>query len=331
MPTDFRQRAKGYLGDARGLLERIPVETLDRIFTILCDAYRNDRQVILMGNGGSAALASHFAVDLGKGTTEAGRRRFRVISIVDNTPVMTAYANDFSYADVFSEQIRTLAAPGDVVFGISGSGNSPNVLNGLKAARDAGATTIVLTGYKGGKAIDLADLTLVVPSDDMQHIEDCHLSLTHLFMQAMCEFVKDSPALQQIEQLQFLVPLQVAQRGCGDRLQLVHGFRKILGGLPSLLGDLIPSGRKYRFQQPRLIAEVLHQLRFAGTCQTCDGRGAGMLVPPVGEQRLGNPQNPVMCRTKRGGLHGLRKLKLHVLSILQQTRKKCNETLLTES
>ena len=199
MSTDFKQRARGYLGDARGLLERIPVETLDKIFAILCDAYQNDRQVILMGNGGSAALASHFAVDLGKGTAAVGRRRFRVISIVDNTPVMTAYANDYSYADVFSEQIRTLAAPHDIVFGISGSGNSPNVLNGLKAAREAGATTIVLTGYKGGKAIDLADLTLVVPSDDMQHIEDCHLMLTHLFMQAMCEHVRESAPIAAAE------------------------------------------------------------------------------------------------------------------------------------
>ncbi|HEY3175143.1 MAG TPA: SIS domain-containing protein [Candidatus Polarisedimenticolia bacterium] len=197
MPTDFKQRAGAYLSEASSILGRIPVEVLERIFRVLCDAYHADRQVILMGNGGSAALASHFAVDLGKGTARPDRQRFRVLSIVDNTPVMTAYANDFSYADVFSEQIRTLASPGDVVFGISGSGNSPNVLNGLKAARERGAVTVALTGYRGGKVVEMADVTLVVPSDDMQHIEDCHLSLTHLFMQAMCEFVKDSPALQQ--------------------------------------------------------------------------------------------------------------------------------------
>lgn len=195
MPSDFPLRARRYLADAGSLIARIPIETLDRIFTILCDAYRQDRQVILMGNGGSAALASHFAVDLGKGTVAPDRRRFRVISIVDNTPVMTAYANDFSYADVFSEQVRTLARPGDVVLGITASGNSPNVLNGLKTARETGATSIVLTGFEGGEAIELADVTLVVPSDDMQHIEDCHLMLTHLFMQAMCEHVRESRPL----------------------------------------------------------------------------------------------------------------------------------------
>lgn len=196
MPTDFTQRARTYLGDAASTLAQIPVATVDRIFEILKEAYQSDHQVIVMGNGGSAALASHFAVDLGKGTVASGRRRFRVVSIVDNTPIMTAYANDLGYADVFSEQIRTLARPGDVVFGISGSGNSPNVINGLKAAREAGATTLVMTGYQGGRAIELADVTLVVPSSDMQHIEDCHLSLMHLYMQAMCEVVRESPPLE---------------------------------------------------------------------------------------------------------------------------------------
>ena len=190
MLVDFRQRARAYLREARDTLERIPVDAVERVFQILCDAYREDRQVILMGNGGSAALASHFAVDLGKGTVAPGRRRFRAISIVDNASVMTAYANDFSYADVFAEQIRTLAKAGDIVLGLSGSGNSQNVLNGLTAAREVGATTVVLTGYKGGKAVDLADVALVVRSDDMQHIEDCHLALTHLYMQAMCEVVR---------------------------------------------------------------------------------------------------------------------------------------------
>jgi len=194
MLMEFKQRAQAYLDEASRTISNIPIDVLDRIYGILCVAYREDRQVILMGNGGSAALASHFAVDLGKGTATDGKSRFRVISIVDNTPVMTAYANDFSYADVFSEQLRALVRPGDVVFGISGSGNSPNVLNGLKAAREMGATTVVLTGYQGGKAISLADVTLVVPSNDMQHIEDSHLMITHLYMQAMSAFVRESAA-----------------------------------------------------------------------------------------------------------------------------------------
>jgi D-sedoheptulose 7-phosphate isomerase len=192
LTIDFRQRAQAYLDETGRTLARIPLDVVDRIYGILCDAWRNDRQVILMGNGGSAALASHFAVDLGKGTAMDGKPRFRVTSIVDNTPVMTAYANDFSYADVFSEQLKALVRPGDVVFGISGSGNSPNVLNGLKAARELGATTVVFTGYEGGRAIGLADVTLVVPSHDMQHIEDTHLVLMHLYMQAVAAYVREA-------------------------------------------------------------------------------------------------------------------------------------------
>ncbi|MFQ5700998.1 MAG: SIS domain-containing protein [Acidobacteriota bacterium] len=195
MAIDFTSRARRYFQSTEQALRGLPEPILEEVFRILRDAYHEDRQVLVMGNGGSAALASHFAVDLGKGSAHPDRRRFRVVSLVDNTPVMTAYANDLSYADVFSEQIRTLARPRDVVFGISGSGNSPNVLNGLKAARESGAVTVVFTGYEGGKAAGLADVALVVPSHDMQHIEDCHLALMHLYMQAMCETVRESPAL----------------------------------------------------------------------------------------------------------------------------------------
>jgi len=194
MPTDFTQRARAYFEDTEATIRGLDEAVLARIYTILSDAYREDRQVFLMGNGGSAALASHFAVDMGKGTTHEGRPRFRVFSLVDNTPVMTAYANDFSYADVFSEQILSLVQPGDVVFAISGSGNSPNVLKGLAAAKERGATTVVFTGFEGGKAAPMADVAVVVPSDDMQHIEDCHLMLMHLYMQALREVVGQAPS-----------------------------------------------------------------------------------------------------------------------------------------
>ncbi len=192
MPTGFPQRARAYFDDTVKTIRRLDEATLLTIYDLLCDAYHHDRQVFLMGNGGSAALASHFAVDMGKGTVHAGHPRFRVVSLVDNTPVMTAYANDVSYADVFSEQIRTLVQSGDIVFGISGSGNSPNILQGLAAARERGAKTVVFTGYQGGKAAGMADVALIVPSHDMQHIEDCHLMLMHLYMQAMREVVGET-------------------------------------------------------------------------------------------------------------------------------------------
>jgi len=142
-------------------------------------AYKNNRTVYLFGNGGSAALASHSACDLGKGTSVTGSRRFRVLSLTDNMALMTAWANDACYEDIFAEQLRHFVEKGDVVIAISGSGNSPNVLKGLSVAREAGAYTIGLTGYQGGKMKALCDLCLVVPSDNMQFIEDLHLCISH--------------------------------------------------------------------------------------------------------------------------------------------------------
>jgi D-sedoheptulose 7-phosphate isomerase len=134
----------------------------------------------LFGNGGSASLASHFACDLGKGTAYCnGGKRFRVLALTDNIPAMTAWANDSSYEDVFSEQLRNFVQPQDIAFAISGSGNSGNVLRALQVAREAAATTIGISGFQGGKMKSLCDICLVVPSDDMQVIEDLHLAMAH--------------------------------------------------------------------------------------------------------------------------------------------------------
>jgi D-sedoheptulose 7-phosphate isomerase len=188
---DFIARTRAYLNDVKQVLDRMPVETVNRIYEAILRAYEEDRQVFIIGNGGSAANASHFACDLGKGTVYPGRRRFRVISIADNTPVSTAYANDLSYDQIFSEPIRTLARKGDLVVALSGSGNSPNVLEGVKAAKEVGAKSIALTGYQGGKIKDLADETLIVPSTSMQHIEDCHLILAHVIYHGIRDHVAE--------------------------------------------------------------------------------------------------------------------------------------------
>jgi D-sedoheptulose 7-phosphate isomerase len=145
----------------------------------LMRAYESGRTVFLFGNGGSAALASHFACDLGKGTINGAGQRFRVLALTDNVPLITAWANDAQYEDVFAEQLVNFVRPDDIALAISGSGNSPNVLKALKAARDASAFTIGLTGFQGGCMRDLCDLCMIVPSDNMQIIEDLHLSVTH--------------------------------------------------------------------------------------------------------------------------------------------------------
>ena len=161
------------------IIRRLPYGTIDTVTSVFHDAYRADRTLFIFGNGGSAALASHGACDFGKGTCVNGNRRFRVMSLTDNVPLLTAWANDQRYDDIFAEQLRTFARAGDVVFAISGSGCSPNILNGLQIARDSGAKTVGLTGFDGGKMKILCDLCIVVPSDDMQLIEDTHVAIAH--------------------------------------------------------------------------------------------------------------------------------------------------------
>jgi D-sedoheptulose 7-phosphate isomerase len=176
-----------YLAGLSGTLNRLPYAEINRVVEALLAAYREGRSVFLFGNGGSASLASHFACDLGKGTAVNGARRFRVLSLTDNVALLTAWANDTRYDDIFAEQLRSFISPKDIAFAISGSGNSPNVLNGLAAAREAGAFNIALTGHRGGKAVGLADLAIIVPSDDMQHIEDLHLTITHSIFRVVRE------------------------------------------------------------------------------------------------------------------------------------------------
>jgi D-sedoheptulose 7-phosphate isomerase len=177
-----------YLDGVKETLDRLPLERVVPICDVLYQAYLDDRTVFIFGNGGSAALASHLACDLGKGTHSPNPglvdlsevKRLKAISLTDNLPMMSAWANDSSYEDVFAEQMANFIQPGDVAFGISGSGNSPNVLKALALAKKTGATTVGLTGFQGGKMKDLLDRAIVVPSENMQQIEDAHLVLAHM-------------------------------------------------------------------------------------------------------------------------------------------------------
>ncbi len=163
------------------VVAELPYANIELVADTLHRAYEQERRVFLFGNGGSAALASHFACDLGKGTTQPGKhyKRFRVLSLTDNIPLITAWANDVSYDQVFAEQLRNFLQPGDIVFGISGSGCSPNVLLALQAARELNAFNIGLTGFNGGKMPGLCDLCIIIPAHNMQIIEDFQLSITH--------------------------------------------------------------------------------------------------------------------------------------------------------
>jgi D-sedoheptulose 7-phosphate isomerase len=175
-----------YLADLKTVLDNLPLQEISRATDILFECYQADRTVFTFGNGGSGALASHLATDLGKGTHFPGPkelatvRRLKAFALTDNMPMVTAWANDTHYEDIFMRQIENFLQPGDVALAISGSGNSPNVLKALGYARDAGATTIGLGGFGGGKMKDLLDCPLIVPSSNMQQVEDAHVVIGHM-------------------------------------------------------------------------------------------------------------------------------------------------------
>ena len=177
-----------YLTQLKGVLDQLPLEQLREVGDLIYHAYEKDHTVFVFGNGGSAALASHLATDFAKGTHYpspagcdlSGVRRMKVMSLTDNVSMITAWSNDLAYDAVFAEQMENFVQPGDVVIGISGSGNSPNVLRALELARKKGATTVGLTGFAVGKMKALLEYALVVPSDSMQQIEDAHVVMAHM-------------------------------------------------------------------------------------------------------------------------------------------------------
>ena len=174
-----------YLGEIANILHQLPQNQIAQVINILKQARIDRKQIFLIGNGGSAATASHFANDLLKSTVADDKPRMKAIALTDNIPVMLAYANDCGYETIFAEQLDALAAPGDVLVAFSGSGRSPNVLRALDLARQRGLTTVGFTGRDGGEMQDRCDVCLVVPCQPMEQIEDAHFVLTHLIYSAI--------------------------------------------------------------------------------------------------------------------------------------------------
>jgi D-sedoheptulose 7-phosphate isomerase len=172
-----------YFATVQDLLDHTPFEAVDAVVDVLMAANHAGQTVFICGNGGSAATATHFGCDLAKRPIVKGQPRFRVVALTDNNALMTALGNDIGYEAIFAEQLLPLVRKDDVVIGISGSGNSPNVLNAMKVGTEAGAITIGFCGYDGGKLKGLVDLPVHVPSFNMAMVEDVHLMLEH----AICE------------------------------------------------------------------------------------------------------------------------------------------------
>ena len=178
--SERNDHIRHYVETLRGVLDELPVDDVARVIEVFERAYRDDKTIFLCGNGGSASTASHWACDLAKGTVAAGAPRFRAISVADNLALLTAYANDVDYAHVFSEPLRTYGKSEDVAVLITASGNSPNILEAARTAREVGMITVGLIGFGGGKLAALVNHQITVSCREYGPVEDLHLILDHI-------------------------------------------------------------------------------------------------------------------------------------------------------
>ncbi|MEW5734307.1 MAG: SIS domain-containing protein [Thermodesulfobacteriota bacterium] len=172
-----------YLESLKKVLDGFDHAAFEKMIAAMLAAYEKGGRIFVMGNGGSASTASHWVCDMNKGACLALEKRIRMICLNDSISTMMAYANDLSYADVFVEQLKNFFEPGDVVIGISGSGNSENVLRAIQYANDRGGVTVGLCGFSGGKLGKMAQIPVLAAVADMQKVEDVHMIVAHMAMQ----------------------------------------------------------------------------------------------------------------------------------------------------
>ena len=185
---DTDRTIRQYFRELSELAPRLPYQSISNIVAVFLEAFAEQRIVYVFGNGGSAASASHMMCDINKGISEASTgTRPKVMALTDNTSLITAWANDFGYERIFSEQLKTFIKPRDVAFAISTSGDSPNVLLALETAREYGAMTVGFGGCRGGQMKSLCDVCAIVPSDNVQLVEDLHQAMIHSIFIAVRE------------------------------------------------------------------------------------------------------------------------------------------------
>ncbi len=182
---DRLEAINNYFAELEQMVQTISRTHLQQVLSLLEEAYHHGHRIFIMGNGGSAATASHFALDLAKNTITPGAPRLKAISLTDHVPLITAWSNDTAYEHIFEEQLANLIEAGDVVIGISASGNSPNVINAMRLAKQSRAATIGLLGAKGGVLKTLVDAYILAPGQNIEQEEDAHLILAHVITRHM--------------------------------------------------------------------------------------------------------------------------------------------------
>ena len=183
----MRQWIANYIEAEKAALDSIPIEKVESIILKLKEAHAEGRQIFLFGNGGSASNASHFATDLGKGSSDVLGKRFKVLSLNDNVSWMTAIGNDYSYEDVYMRQLENYGQAGDIALTMSVSGSSPNLVKAVEWANANGLHTIALVGGKQGKLAELANETIVIDDIHYGRTEDCQMGIAHMLCYAFME------------------------------------------------------------------------------------------------------------------------------------------------
>jgi D-sedoheptulose 7-phosphate isomerase len=178
---------QNYIAAQHRALDSVPLDGIAEATETIRAAWREDRQIFAIGNGGSAANASHFATDLGKGSSDKVGKRFRVLSLTDNVAWITALGNDYSYDDIFLRQLQNFARPGDVLIAASVSGGSPNLVKAYTWAREQGLKTIALVGAKRGALAGVAEQVIVVDDTHYGRVEDVHMHIFHMICYAFME------------------------------------------------------------------------------------------------------------------------------------------------
>ena len=179
---DYKNDINNYLNNEIEIIKTLDVNVINQIMNAITESQERGSTIYICGNGGSAATASHYCCDFNKGVSGESCKNTNFICLSDNIPTMTAIANDVSYDEVFSYQLRNRIKPGDLVFVISGSGNSKNIVRAMELAKEKGNTIIGLCGYSGGKVKEMSDICLHVDINNMQIVEDVHMILDHCMM-----------------------------------------------------------------------------------------------------------------------------------------------------
>lgn len=179
---DYKAKLEAYLNEEISVIKALDLDAINSVMNVLEQARLDGKRIFICGNGGSAATASHFCCDFNKGVSEHQDKKYNFECLSDNVPTMMAVANDISYEEVFRFPLKNKMLPGDILIGISGSGNSANVVNAMEYAKSINGTTIAIVGYTGGKMKAMADYCIHVNINNMQISEDVHMILDHLMM-----------------------------------------------------------------------------------------------------------------------------------------------------